>query len=160
MNTRSFRRCVSTLALLPLAACYTQRELRQPVPAPTMRIVAELTDQGTAGLGDAIGPGAVEVEGIVGSADADAWNLHLLRVDHRDGRSIPWNRELVNFPRSSLTKVMEKRLDKTRSWIAAGAITAGAIIAARLFNLIGAGEGTGGEPTPQEIIIPAGGRRE
>src|SRR5512134_1808962 len=88
--------------LLTLAACYSERELAQPVPAPATRIVAELTDQGTAGLGEAIGPGAVEVEAVVASANSDTWNLHLLRVDHRDGRSIPWHRELVNVPRASL----------------------------------------------------------
>jgi hypothetical protein len=160
MLHRSVRRTLALGCTLLLAACYTERPLATPLPAPATRIVAELTDPGIAALSDAIGPGALEVEGLVATADTAAWTLNMLRVDHRDGTSVPWNREVVKFPRSSLTRVMEKRLDRTKSWLAAGAITAGAIIAARLFHLIGADEGSEGTPVPQELLIPVGGRRQ
>jgi len=156
----SVRRAIALAGLVTLTGCYTQRPLAAPVPVPTTRIIAELTDSGTVALSDAIGPGALEVEGVVATADADVWKMHLLRVDHRDGRSIPWNRELVSFPRYALTKTSEKRLDRTKSWIAAGAITVAAVLAARAFNLIGSDTGGNGTPIPQESVIPAGGRRE
>jgi hypothetical protein len=150
--------CCCVLAVFA-SACYTQRPLDTAVPAPATRIVADLTDSGTAALGDLIGPGALEMEAVVAQTSVDAWSLQLLRVEHRDGRSIAWNRELVQVPRSALDHVMERRLDRTKSWIAAGAVVTGAFIVARMFQLIGAEESAGGEPTPQEVMVPAGAAR-
>jgi len=104
------------------------------VPPPATRIIAEVTDTGTVVMGNAIGPGATEVEGIVAAADASTMKLYVLRVDQRGGISTLWNRELVTFPRNALTNVSEKRLDKKKSWVAAGTIAAVAIIAARAFG--------------------------
>jgi hypothetical protein len=151
---------VAVFLLLSTTACYTHRPLATPVPAPATRVVAEVTDSGTVAMSNAIGPGAVEVEGVVATASDEVWNLQLVRVDHRDGRSIPWNRETVAFPRHLLTNAMERQLDRKRSWFAAGAIVAGALIAARLFTLIGADDPTDENPLPQEILVPAGARRE
>jgi hypothetical protein len=159
-RTLALQRILVLCVLGPSAACYTQRPLVTPAPPPATRIIAQVTDSGTVAMGNAIGAGAIEIEGVVASTNGNTWDLNLLRVDHRDGRSIPWNRELVSFPRFALTNPTEKRLDKTRSWIAAGIITASAFIAARLFNLIGADDTTGDDPVPQEILIPGGGRRE
>jgi hypothetical protein len=100
----------------------------------------------------------LEVEGVVASADDNAWTLQVLRVDHRDGKSIPWNREAVRFPRTALTNTTVKKFDKKRSWMMAGLVTAGAYLAARIFNVIGADEDPGTDPTPAESIVPGRGR--
>ena len=144
--------------LLILAGCYSQRPLERIVPVPATRIIAKVTDSGTVVMGGRIGPGAEEVEGVVASADANVWDLHLLRVDQRGGTSVLWNSELVSFPRYALTSPREKRLDKAKSWAAAGLIAAGAFVAARLFQAAGADEDTGKPPPPPLILIPGGGR--
>lgn len=140
------------LALVSLTACFTQRPLETAVPEPATRIVAEVTDMGTVEMGNAIGPGAVGVEGIVAATEGESWSLQLIRVNHRDGTSILWNRELVVFPRSALTNVAVKRLDKVRSWIAAGLVVAAAIAAGRAFGLVGGDEPTDIEPPPPNRI--------
>jgi hypothetical protein len=91
-------------------------------------------------MANTIGPGAIQVEGLVAAANANSWDLRLLRVDHRGGGSIVWNRELVSFPRYALTDPAERRLDRTKSWALAGAIAAGAAILAQLFGAVGGGE--------------------
>ena len=137
------------LGLLPLlAACYTQGPLTTPVPAPETRIVAQVTDSGVVAMNNALGPGAVEVEGVIAEADADSWRLRMVRVDYRGGTSTLWNRELVSFPRATLFRPTEKRLDKRRTWLAAGIITVTALLAARLFGAIGGGGNPETPPPP------------
>src|SRR5437867_4791005 len=152
MNRNRFvRRCVALLTLVCFTgACYTQYPLGMAVPAPRTRIIAEITDTGTVAMGNAIGPGATEGEGVVAEADASSWKLHVLRVDQRGGFSTLWNQELVTFPRYALTSVTEKRLDKKKSWMAAGIIAVTAILAARVFGAFDTGSDTGGITPPAQ----------
>lgn len=136
------------LILLGLTACYTQRPLETSVPAPATRIIARVTDSGAVVIAGPVGPGASEVEGVVATADEAVWNLNLLRVDYRGGASVIWNRELVSFPRGVLSNVSEKKVNRTRSWVAAGLITAGAILASRLFGQLATGGDDPPEPPP------------
>jgi len=146
---RTSRRLFPALCLVPLVgACYTERPLPSPVPEPMTRIVATLTDLGVVEMGSAIGAGAVQVEGVVTTADAAAWQLQVTRVDYRGGGSVTWNGERVTFPRYALTNASERTLSKKKSWMAAGLITAGAILAARLFGAFGFGGGSDGGPSP------------
>jgi hypothetical protein len=137
------------------AGCYVQQPIETAIPAPATRIVAQLTDSGAVAVGGRLGPGAVEVEGVVASADESAWNLNLLRVSYRGGTSSTWNKELVSFPRFALSNATERHVDKTRSWVVAGLIGAGAILASRLFSESGSGggDGDGGGPTPQSTRV-------
>ena len=104
------------------------------------------------------------VEGVVSSANETGWTLQLLRVDHRDGRTISWNREPVTFPRNALTQPNVKVLDKRRSWLAAGGITIGAIILAQTFDLLGSSEEDPDDEEPPQkrrtplLVIPFGGK--
>ncbi len=149
--------CISLCA----AGCYMERPLQDPTPVPSTRVLAQLTDSGTVALSNALGPGALGVEGVVASADAQSWTLQMVRVNHRDGRVIEWNREPVNFPRNLLTQPMVKVLDKKRSWLAAGGIVIGAFILAQTFDLLGSSENEDEEPPPPASVvpvIPGGGR--
>lgn len=159
MNAKAvWMRALLSLSLMTSAGCYTQRPLDGPVPAPATRIIAELTDAGTVAMSNLIGPGATEVEGVVAAANDEAWTLQLLRVDHRDRRSIDWNREAVRFPRTALHDPVVKVLDRKKSWLAAGAITIGALLAARSFNLLGGDSDETTEPIPEFLLIPGRGR--
>ena len=131
-----------------LGACYSQRPLTMPVPAPGTRIVAQVTDSGVLAMTTALGSGPVAVEGVVAAADASSWDLRMVRVDYRGGASILWNRELVSFPRSTLANPTQKRLDKQRTWLAAGLITGTALLAARLFGAVGGGANPETQPPP------------
>ena len=143
----SVRRGVALTTLISFfTACYTQRPLGTPVPAPATRVIAEVTDVGAVAMGSAIGAGAHKVEGVVAEADTNTWRLHLVRVEQRGGTSTSWNRELVSFPRNALTNAREKRLDKKRSWITAGIITAALVALTALFGSGLAGGGNGGGP--------------
>jgi hypothetical protein len=138
----------ATGLVLLLGACYVERPLTTPVPAATTRIVALITDTGGVAMAGKLGPGAREVEGVVVGADATSWDLQVIRVDYRGGTSTLWNRERVTFPRYALTNASERAFHRKKSWIVAGLITGGALLAARLFGAINFGGSGGGEPPP------------
>lgn len=146
------------ILLVPgIAACYTQVPLETASPPPLTRVIARVTDSGAVAIGSSVGPGASEVEGVVASANQDEWTLNLLRVDYRGGVSTTWNREPVTFPRYALSNISEKRVNKARSWMAAGLFVAGAFAVTRLFGYGGADEETPPIVNPEAIWIPAGG---
>jgi len=143
--------------LMFLGACYTEHPLETAVPQPAATIIAQVTDSGTVAMANAIGPGAEEVEGVVSTADASAWSLNLIRVDHRGGFSVMWSHELVTFPRYALTSVNEKKFDRGKSWLAGGLIAAGAFAVAKAFHALGADENKQPTPIPPTTRIPGGG---
>ena len=143
---------------IALGACYQQQPLSAPAPAPATHVVAQLTDSGTVVMGNALGEGVMQVEGIVTNADENNWTMQMLRVEQRGERTIEWNREPVTFPSNVLTNRMMVTLDKKRSYIAAGGILAGAFVLARVFNIVGANDSEEEQPQPQHIFI-LGGRK-
>jgi hypothetical protein len=155
-------RITKTLVLVTLVlgagACYREQPLDQVPPPPATRVIADLTDAGTLEMGKVIGDGALQVEGVVSTADERQWTLQMLRVNHRDGRAIDWNHEAVTFPSSMLTRPTVKVLDKKRSWLAGGAILAAAIIVSQVFDLTGSPDEDDQGEQPQQILIPVGGR--
>jgi len=139
------------------AACYTQVPLETAAPPPDTRVIARVTDSGAVVIGSRVGAGASEVEGIVASANQDEWTINLLRVDYRGGVSTVWNREPVTFPRYALSNLTEKRVNKTRSWMAAGLFVFGAFAATRLFGHGGSDEEDPPIIVPEVIWSPTGG---
>jgi hypothetical protein len=102
-------------------------------------------------MGNTIGSGAVLVEGLVVRADPTLWEVRLLRVQHRDGVSVRWAEEPVSFQRNFLEAPTEKKLDRPRSWLTAGAAVVALVLAGRIFlDVTSAGEDSGGgEPAPE-----------
>jgi hypothetical protein len=149
--------CRVAALLLVLTGCYTRSPITTTAPEPSTRIIARLTDSGVVEMAGSIGTGAYEIEGVIAEADPTVWKLHLTRVEQRTGRSINWNKELVSFPRFALTDATEKRFDRTRSWMAAGLVVAGAILAAVAFGELGADEQINPPPPPPAIRVPGGG---
>jgi hypothetical protein len=149
MRNRTVRCTVAAATLLSFfTACYAQQPIGVSVPAPTTRIIAQVTDTGSVAMANTIGAAAVEVEGVVADADATTWKLQMVRVDHRGGNSSRWNRETVTFPRYALTNVRETRLDKRRSWVAAGIVTGLVVALTVLFGAVISGSTGEGEPPP------------
>ena len=152
------RALLLALGCVCATACYSQTPLQTFPPAPLTHITAQLSDSGTVAMGNALGPGVMAVEGIVEKADEKMWLLHMVSVDEKDGRTVDWNRELVSFPASILIQPKVRVLDKKKSWLAAAAVTGGAFLAARAFNLIGANSDKGDTTGPAASLIPGGGK--
>jgi hypothetical protein len=153
-------RSIPAALFLGLGGCYSQVPLEVAVPLPATRIVAQVTDSGAVALGNTIGSGALEVEGVVTEATPEEWKLQVLRVNDKFGASSVWQGQLITFPRFSLTRPRARRIDKQRSWMAAGGIVLGAVLAGRLFGGFVSDDGPDDNPTPpQAIILAPGGIR-
>jgi len=98
-----------------------------------MRVVAALSREGTERMAERIGNDIVRVEAEAAGAQADGWNLRLIRAWDRSGREYPWAREAVSFPRAYVTQLEQRELDQRRSWRLAGAVTVGAVLLGRTF---------------------------
>ena len=151
---------VALFSTAALSACYTQTPISEFPPAPSTRMIAQVTDSGVVAMANAIGPSAVEVEGVVQGFANDTLRIQMLRVDHRGGASVSWSREIVPFPRYALKSPTTNRLDRKRSWLAAGGIVVGAFLASKAFTALGADSPPDDGTNPQNtLLIPFGLRR-
>ncbi len=159
MHARRTRSTVALLLLVPqLAGCF------QYVPATTeavpagSRISFGVTDPGRVALADAVGPGVQRIEGRLVSTTDTALVLSVLTVEHVDLRvPLKWRGEQVAIQRSYITDVREWRVSKSRSWLLAGLIAVGAVVAAQL-AINGFGSDSGDNKPPgdpgQTSVVP------
>jgi hypothetical protein len=153
-RTSQWRTLISMTAVaVSICGCYSQIPITSFPPPPATHIVADVTDSGVVEMGKAIGPSAQSVEGIVQSASRDTVTLSMLRVDHRVGADVRWNRELVSFPSSALANSVESRFDRNRTVLAAAGIVMGAFLAARAFQSLGADSPVDQTPNPAAILL-------
>jgi outer membrane murein-binding lipoprotein Lpp len=140
------------LPCLLLAGCYNQVPLPAQDPAPSTRVVVHLGQGGSDEVARQLGPGVVAVEGDVSAVRPDAIDLFVRNTQAQNGGSTPWNGEPVTIPRSAVTSVELRTLNRTRSFLLAGAIVAGTLLVARLLGGVvfdGDGGGGGGPVPPQ-----------
>jgi hypothetical protein len=153
---RRLVRVISFGCLLANTACYAEIPIDSAVPPPETHVIAEVTDSGTVAMSNLIGPGAIAIEGVITNATPSSWEMAMLTGRNREGGSGTWNNEVVAFPRSVLSRPRERRLDTTRSWIAAGAVAVTAILAAQLFDVVGGGDEVTPPPVPPAQILRPG----
>lgn len=149
----SVRFAAALLSTTVLAACYTQAPLSEFPPPVSTRMIAQVTDSGVVAMANAIGPSAVEVEGVVQGYANDTLTMQMLRVDHRGGSSVSWSRESVPFPRYALRSPTENRLDRKKSWMAAGGVVIVAFAASKAFTALGADSPPDDGTNPQQIML-------
>jgi hypothetical protein len=157
--SRRTRTTIALMLLVPqLAACF------QYVPANTeavpngSRISFGVTDPGRVALTDAVGPGVQRIEGRLVNTNDTALVLSVLAIEHVDLRvPIKWRGEQVAVPRNYVTDVREWRLSKSRSWLLAGLIAVGAVVASQIaIKGFGSDSGDDGPPDPpgQSTVVP------
>lgn len=125
---------VSLLASFFLSGCYSMAPIPPSGPEPGTRIYAELTRPGAAQMAPQIGSGVMSVEGFATRVGPEEWDISLVSARMVGGSDVEWNREVVRFPVSALNTVSTRKFQRQRSYVAAGIITAVALIAARLFG--------------------------
>jgi hypothetical protein len=160
LRSRRTRSTVALMLLLPqLAGCF------QYVPATTeavptgSRISFGVTDPGRVALSDAVGPGVQRIEGRLVATTDTSLVLSVLAIEHVDLRvPLKWRGEQVAVPRNYVTDVREWRLSKGRSWLLAGLIAVGAVVAAQLAITGFGSDGGNDKPGPgdpgQTSVVP------
>jgi hypothetical protein len=122
VRARQVRATLAAALLLPSATgCYVSRPIWNGQPVPGTEISLGLTDRGRVALSDRLGPGALTVSGRLASATDSLYVVDVTRVAYIDGgRVAKWNGESVNIAKNDVSGIAERRLSKSRSWVAAG----------------------------------------
>ena len=141
MKTRFI--AILVLFAFTLAGCYRSVPIAQPTIAPQTRVKLELTDRGSLELGPRIGNIIASVEGTVVESNDSTLTLALTLATDRRGIEATWRGEVVQFPRDYVARVSERKISKSRSWLLAAGIAAGALAAAGLGGSFGDGSSDG-----------------
>lgn len=153
---RRARAILAALLLLPQATgCYTYAPLWNGSPAAGSEISLGLSDRGRVALAGPLGPGAQRVTGrLVGATDS-AYVIRVSEVAYVGGvPSAKWNGEEVSVSKDFVAGMAERRLSKSRSWIATGIVVAALGLATTIVikGVAGPAPDTkpvGGGPSPQ-----------
>jgi hypothetical protein len=133
--------------------CYAYQPVSGPLPPARQQVRLRLTTEGTFELARYLGPRVEAVEGSLASVRADtSLTVAVEWVRMVDGVHQPWTGEgSVVFPTSYLSRVEISTLDRSRTTVAALALTAGLVaLAATALRSTrsqgGTGPVTGGPP--------------
>lgn len=152
-RARQVRAVVAGLLLLPGATgCYTYVPLWNGAPQPGTEISLGLSDRGRTALAGPLGPGARAVAGrLVGSTDS-AFVIGVKEVTYiGNGTAAKWNGEQITVPRDYVNGLAERRLSKSRSWIAVGiAVGVAALATTIALNGFGTNSSDGRLPPDQQ----------
>jgi hypothetical protein len=147
----SIRPAFALLSLvLALASCYRFSPIEGGTPDRGQEVRLDLTDEGSVRLAPMIGPRISAIDGkVVESADT-AIVLAVQAVVAQTGRSMNWSQERLTVPRSAVSSIRTRTLDRKRSWIVAGLSVVGVIALGEVFGfgngfdgLLGGGDGGG-----------------
>ncbi len=149
------RSAVAAALLLPTATgCYSYLPVWNREPASGSEISLTLTDHGRVALSDRLGPGARTIRGRLSEVVDSAYTIKVSGVTYIDSRTAKWTNESVYVSKNDVGGIEERRLSKSRTWLAAG-VAVGAAALATLIVIKGtAGPSpdtrpTGGGPQPQ-----------
>jgi hypothetical protein len=148
---RERRRVTSVLVALlfaNLVACTEYVPVRGAVDAanaPEVRVT--LTDQGTVDVASRLGLRAKSLEGVLGSMSDSSLALTVRKVSREDGIEDSYAGEQISLSPRDFDAVAQGRTSVPRTLLLAGAIVAGALLAARGASDLSGGK-TGGPPPP------------
>jgi hypothetical protein len=136
------------------SGCYVYTPV-STTPVTGSTLAFELNDRGRVGLGQNIGPSARTIEGTLQPNGDSAYALHVLSVGYLNGQTNKWNGEQLSVSKDFVRDVRERHFSKSRTWLTAGAVTAGIVAFLASRNLLGFGaperQPGGGEIPPESF---------
>ncbi len=120
------------LVAASLSGCYVY-SAAPTTPVPGMHLALDQNDRGRVGLGDSIGAAVQTVEGTSVTTADSVYGLRVSKISYLNGQANNWSGELLVIPRMFVTNARQRKLSKSRSWLAGSAVAAAiaAFIASR-----------------------------
>lgn len=139
MDFKQFCRRWVVVGVVPaVLGCFTYAPLDT---SSTVRagehVAVEVTDRGRAELSDRLGSGILRIEGTLTRADTQEMVMNVWRVASLDGVTAQWSGESVRFRREFASRVQTRTLNRTRTYLAAGAAVVGMVLFTKAFGLDG-----------------------
>lgn len=139
-------RTIRPLFLLVVAiGCYRFTPIDGVAPSEGTDVRLHLNDAGSVSLAPFLGFRVELVDGALIAVEDTAYVLAVTSTTNRIGNETSWSRERVGIPRTAVARLERKRLDRGRSWIAAGVTTAAAVASYLVFDLVRSTSGGGGD---------------
>jgi hypothetical protein len=149
---RQIRAALAGAMLLPsVSGCYTVKPITGADLAVGGQLVLELTDRGRAELANLLGPGVEQIQGRLTAQTDSAYTLRVYRVEYLSGQHQIWTGETVSLNRDQVGRLGERRISSSRSWLAAGVVTAGAAAFVGLVSLVANGLDGGPKKRPPVV---------
>ena len=126
---------------LVASGCYRFTPIEGATPAAGQEVRLSLSDEGSVRLAPLIGPRIVAIDGRAVQTTDTALILAVEAVVTQAGRGMTWSMEQLTVPRSAVSSIRTRTLDRRKSWIVAGLGVVGAIALGDVFGL---GSGFGG----------------
>jgi len=138
-RTGSWIRVAVVLALS--SSCYRFTPIEGSAPEAGREVRLALSDEGSVRMAPLIGPRIDAIDGKVMETSDTALVVGVQAVVAQGGRSMAWNMERLTVPRSAVSSVHSRTLDRKKTWIVAGLGVVGALALGESFGL---GTGFGG----------------
>ena len=129
------------LIVLATTSCYRLTPVEGGAPARGLEVRLSLSDEGSVRMAPLIGPRIAAIDGRVLDMADTAYVLGVTAVVAQGGRSMTWSNERLTVPRSAVSSVRTRTLDRKKTWITAVFGVVGAIALGEVF---GVGSGFGG----------------
>jgi hypothetical protein len=123
-------------------ACYQYVPV-QTAPAVGSQVGLDINDDGRVALRDQLGPGVARIEGRLAAVEGDVIVVQASSVTQIRGRPMPADTVSVRVSRGYVESMDERRLSRSRSYIAIGVAVA---IVAAFLSAKGFGKGPSAEP--------------
>lgn len=148
-----FRRWWVVVGVVPAAlGCFQYSPLDTSTGVQAGEHVAvEITDRGRAELSDRLGSGVLRLEGTLTRTDSVELVMNVWRVAQVSGPPSRWSGESIRLRREYASRVQARTLNRTRTFVVAGAVAVGLVVFTRQFELFGfsvGGSNPPGEPPP------------
>lgn len=118
------RAAAALLAALHLfSACYSYVPVRQ-APAPGAPLSLTLTDEGRVAHAAALGPGIMQVTGVLKGMDGDTYVVNVSAVTPIRGQELPVTGITVSLAPGDVTDVRERTFSRKRTAIVVGSALA------------------------------------
>lgn len=127
------KRCATLVVLALLQGCFSYAPLETGVPPVGENIEFEINDRGRFELNDRLGRGVSKIEGRLTGTTEDQYLVNVASVSFLSGEKNRWSGESMRLTKAHVDRAAIRKLDKRRSWIAAGLVAAsvGLFIATR-----------------------------
>lgn len=142
MRLRRTGSCIRLTVLLAVSSgCYRLTPIDGSAPEAGREVRLALSDEGSVRMAPLIGPRIGAIDGRVVASSDTALVVGVQAVVAQGGRSMAWNMERLTVPRSVVSSVHSRTLDRKKTWMVAGLGVVGALALGEAFGL---GTGFGG----------------
>ena len=137
---------------IPAAGCYEYVAVAPGVPAPGIMVRADLTEAAAPRLTSILGPGVIQVHGMVLRQDENAINMLVDSYSTLTNGDLSAMNEPLLLAYPEIRVLTMKQLSKKKSVLFGAAFVGGAVLTGTVFTDLGRrliGQGGDGNPDPE-----------